>query len=435
MPGVKLIKGTRYWAAFEDGFREAVFVGKDASGCIALAVLHEDGQLTVSSVDGTEELPIEFRVVQPEHQDLLRESCVALPPKCVFQFPSEPDFNVLKQLLTVDALPVDSDGGYVFSRLLCPDDTPQKISQSQTADSDAGAVDAPVVEDASPIVLEKAADASTTEVSLGARVECHSMASDSDEEDRPAFPRMGQRPSGPSRPLVGDPLGEAADVPAAAVPRLKQDEPVVQAKGSEATIPVPVRSVWTRNSEEGGANPQSPQPDMRHTADPADDDTCLEGKVLLQNKSRSQVKVCLYRGNDVLQWVPYGGVRGSGVRFIDPEESSTFEVPPGEYCVKIFRPGLIDVPLYTLEAQPGASVVFTGEPEHDTDRGAVATTAVVAGATGLLLAGPVVAVGALGSAVYVGTRQDGAGAALRAVGKVGTAVGAGFASFAQRLHR
>mmetsp|Transcript_28115 Transcript_28115/g.63872 ORF Transcript_28115/g.63872 Transcript_28115/m.63872 type:complete len:188 (+) Transcript_28115:33-596(+) len=147
----------------------------------------------------------------------------------------------------------------------------------------------------------------------------------------------------------------------------------------------------------------------------------LEG-VLVSNASEDRIKVCIYKASDMLQWVPLGGINGSGVRFLEPRDEAAFELPPGEYIVKVFRPGLIDVPCLEATVLPGQSVVFSKERPATVDNGAVVGAAMVAGAAGVLLVGPIAGVVMGAAAAFAGRRDDEVGTGVRAVGRAGGAI-------------
>jgi hypothetical protein len=101
-----------------------------------------------------------------------------------------------------------------------------------------------------------------------------------------------------------------------------------------------------------------------HDALAVDEPIKLDKPIIVHNRTLKLIKVCLYASDDVFCWVPFGGVSGCCVGFIQAEQKRAFMVPrgsghDGSFRLKVFQPGLIDKELacYT-KAQHGQSFAF-----------------------------------------------------------------------------
>ena len=83
-------------------------------------------------------------------------------------------------------------------------------------------------------------------------------------------------------------------------------------------------------------------------------------KVANETSDMEEVKICLYRSNDPLQWIPVG----AGV-FVVTKPHPVYWKPPAReelssYHLKVFRPGFIDGFLCDANVQLGESVAGRG---------------------------------------------------------------------------
>eukprot|EP00929_Paragymnodinium_shiwhaense_P015972 TRINITY_DN124070_c0_g1_i1.p1 TRINITY_DN124070_c0_g1~~TRINITY_DN124070_c0_g1_i1.p1 ORF type:complete len:547 (+),score=93.36 TRINITY_DN124070_c0_g1_i1:76-1716(+) len=87
------------------------------------------------------------------------------------------------------------------------------------------------------------------------------------------------------------------------------------------------------------------------------------GCITLHNNSLKLIKVCFYAQDDLLCWVPFGGVSGRGVGFVHAEQCRSFFLPKkygnaDSYIMKVFQPSLFDKELACYRVQSGAIMTF-----------------------------------------------------------------------------
>jgi hypothetical protein len=102
---------------------------------------------------------------------------------------------------------------------------------------------------------------------------------------------------------------------------------------------------------------------------PTDDPTTSNDVIIVHNRTLKQIKVCFYASDDLCCWVPFGGVSGRCVGFIQAEQCRAFRPPrcseiKGGFRLKVFQPGLFDKELACYpKAHPGQSFAF-----HDVEK-------------------------------------------------------------------
>lgn len=87
--------------------------------------------------------------------------------------------------------------------------------------------------------------------------------------------------------------------------------------------------------------------------------------VTVHNRSLKLIKVCFYSSDDLLCWVPFGGVSGRCVGLVGAEKQRSFTVPrvkgtsPATFILKVFQPSTFDKELACYSrAQCGQSFEF-----------------------------------------------------------------------------
>jgi hypothetical protein len=83
-------------------------------------------------------------------------------------------------------------------------------------------------------------------------------------------------------------------------------------------------------------------------------------KVTNQTSDQEQIKICLYRPNDAVVWIPVG----AGVFTVARGSTTPWEPPTGEeipkYWLKAFHPAFFDTCLAKGEVDLNANVVVRG---------------------------------------------------------------------------
>mmetsp|Transcript_87589 Transcript_87589/g.137213 ORF Transcript_87589/g.137213 Transcript_87589/m.137213 type:complete len:496 (-) Transcript_87589:41-1528(-) len=101
-----------------------------------------------------------------------------------------------------------------------------------------------------------------------------------------------------------------------------------------------------------------------HDVPVVDEPVTSDEPIIVHNRTLKLIKVCFYASDDMFCWVPFGGVSGCSVGFIQAEQKLAFNLPRcaghyGGFRLKVFQPGLLDKELacYT-KAQRGQSFAF-----------------------------------------------------------------------------
>lgn len=87
--------------------------------------------------------------------------------------------------------------------------------------------------------------------------------------------------------------------------------------------------------------------------------------ITFYNDTLKLVKVCLYAEDDLMCWVPYGGISGRCVCLVHAEGSKTFDLRGADACgrvfqMKVFQPGVLDKELACCaRAQCGQTLTFS----------------------------------------------------------------------------
>eukprot|EP00931_Biecheleriopsis_adriatica_P006432 TRINITY_DN107832_c0_g1_i1.p1 TRINITY_DN107832_c0_g1~~TRINITY_DN107832_c0_g1_i1.p1 ORF type:complete len:518 (+),score=87.47 TRINITY_DN107832_c0_g1_i1:35-1555(+) len=108
--------------------------------------------------------------------------------------------------------------------------------------------------------------------------------------------------------------------------------------------------------------------DINDWSIPADDECSAKDQVVVHNRTLKLIKVCVYSANDLVCWVPVGGISGSCVGFIRAGEVRAFTLPRSSgternadsFKLKVFMPGVLDKELAAYaRAQRGQCFAFS----------------------------------------------------------------------------
>lgn len=153
--------------------------------------------------------------------------------------------------------------------------------------------------------------------------------------------------------------------------------------------------------------------------------------IRVENKTSRIIKAVLFEHDSSLEWYPLGAGYADNVPGIfSSPESSVVTIKPQEWGdltlpfgvekakLKIFYPETIDVPTQSAGVVHGGQTVqFTGSDFVSADNQTLIGAAGVGAVAGMVLMGPITAVGLAGFAAYSATQKTELGAITQSIGK------------------